>query len=287
MGSRRSYLAAAAVVIVALVVAGVLVGRSLDLPSRLAARLSTPAPEPSQPPGTPTAHAYDGTPTVGAIFVSGLNQDHTCTASVIDSPNGDLILTAAHCVAGVTSQIQFAPGYVDGRTPYGVWRVVAKFTAPEWGESGPDEQHYDYAFLRVADERWNGLQRSLQSVVGANQLQVNPSIEGDVTITGYPQGQKSKPITCTHSLYLFHGFPAMNCYGYYPGVSGSPWLVGGPPGHATVIGALGGLQGGGCSDSPSFTSYFDQTTEATYQRATSDAAGGPVKPMGYTFQQMC
>ncbi len=277
MRSRRLLLVATAVVIVVLAGAGVVVGRSL---------LSTPAPEPSQPPGTPTAHHYDGTPTVGAIFVNGLHQQHTCSGSVVDSPQGDVILTAAHCVAGITSEIQFAPGYVNGHTPYGVWRVVATFSAPEWGK-GPGEQRYDYAFLRVTDQEVEGVQRSLQSVVGANRLQVNPLIQGEVTITGYPQGRGGRPITCTHSLYLYRGFPAMNCYGYYPGVSGSPWLVGGPPGHATVIGALGGLQGGGCSDSPSFTSYFDQTTEATYQRASSGAAGAPVKPMGYTFQQMC
>ncbi len=276
----------AAVVIVVLVVAGALAGRSLDLGSRLAAVLTTPVPEPSQPANTPTAHTYDGTPTVGAIFVSGLHQNHTCTGSVVGSPQGDVILTAAHCVAGVTSEIQFAPGFVDGRTPYGVWRVVEEFTAPQWGD-GPNEQHYDYAFLRVADQNRDGVQRSLQSVVGANRLRVNPAITGDVTITGYPLGKGGKPITCTHALYLYQGFPAMNCYGYYPGVSGSPWLVGGPPGQASVIGALGGLQGGGCSDSPSFASYFNQTTEATYQRAISGAPGATVKPMGYTFQQMC
>ncbi len=277
MMSRLPLLFAAAMMIVALVVSGLLVSRALHLRGRLESRLS----EPSQPPGTPTAHTYDGTPTVGAIFISGLKQNHTCTASVVNSPNGDVILTAAHCVAGVTSAIQFAPGYVDGSTPYGVWRVTAAFSAPGWGQDNADEQKFDYAFLRVADQEWNGHLRSLQAVVGGNQLQVNPPIRGEVTITGYPIGRRDRPITCTNSMYRFQGYPALNCYGYVPGVSGSPWLVGGRPGHASVIGALGGLHHGGCSDSPSFTSNFDQTTETTYRRAISGVAGAPVKPSGY------
>lgn len=271
---------AAAVVIAALIAGGLLAGHALHLRGRLAARLSTPVPEPRQPAGTPTAHTYAGTPTVGAIFVDGLRQGHTCTGSVVDSPGGDVILTAGHCVGGDTGEIQFAPGYVDGRTPYGVWRVVAEFSAPEWGEDSPDEQHYDYAFLRVADQEWDGARRSVQSVVGGNQLEVNPRISGPVTITGYPNS-RDRPITCTHSLYLSQGYPAMDCYGYWPGTSGSPWLVGGAPGHARVIGALGGLQAGGCSDSPSYTSSFDQTTEATYQRAISGAPGPPLKRIGF------
>ena len=70
-----------------------------------------------------TVH-FAGLPPVGALFASadytGSTAAHFCTATVIDSPAGDLVLTAAHCVAGASQgaytpgQITFAPGYDDG-----------------------------------------------------------------------------------------------------------------------------------------------------------------------------
>src|SRR5689334_5545873 len=36
---------------------------------------------------------------IGALFVGG-GDLHACTAAVLDSPAGDLILTAAHCLDG-------------------------------------------------------------------------------------------------------------------------------------------------------------------------------------------
>src|SRR5881409_2205655 len=44
---------------------------------------------------------------VGALFANG---SHFCTASVVHSTTGDLVLTAAHCVK---DGMAFAPGYHD------------------------------------------------------------------------------------------------------------------------------------------------------------------------------
>ena len=40
--------------------------------------------------GTATAVHFNGVPSVGAIFVHGLRNPHTCSASVIQSPGHDL-----------------------------------------------------------------------------------------------------------------------------------------------------------------------------------------------------
>src|SRR6516162_6297864 len=67
-------------------------------------------------------HAFAGTPAVGALFTTSAGKlgRHFCTASVVNSPAGDLVITAAHCVSG-TSNVAFVPGYDRGATPYGVW----------------------------------------------------------------------------------------------------------------------------------------------------------------------
>src|ERR1700712_4975124 len=77
--------------------------------------------DPAAPPGTPTAVSFNGVPAVGVIFDDGLTNPHSCSASVVQSPGRNLVLTAAHCISGSGAGLQFAPGYVDGKTPYGVW----------------------------------------------------------------------------------------------------------------------------------------------------------------------
>src|SRR5215467_15159468 len=60
----------------------------------------TPAPGPTLPDPTES--------TIGPLFGHGVTGTHHCTASVLDSPGGDLILTAAHCVAGSGAGMLFA-----------------------------------------------------------------------------------------------------------------------------------------------------------------------------------
>src|SRR5580692_8674989 len=66
-------------------------------------------------------------PTVGALFTVSDGQlgSHFCTASVVDSPAGDMLVTAAHCLTGYSltapAGIAFVPGYSQGATRYGIW----------------------------------------------------------------------------------------------------------------------------------------------------------------------
>ncbi len=72
--------------------------------------------KPAAPAGTPTAHHFDGRPSVGALSPPGLSI-HVCTASVVDSRSGNLVLTAAHCIVGTGKGYVFAPGSHDGVLP--------------------------------------------------------------------------------------------------------------------------------------------------------------------------
>ena len=94
--------------------------------------------------------AFAGTPAVGALFTTsaGKLDQHFCTASVVNSPDGDLAITAAHCVTGTSGTIDFVPGYDNGATPYGVWTVTKVYVDQAWSSSSsPDD---DFAFLRIS-----------------------------------------------------------------------------------------------------------------------------------------
>src|SRR5579859_994114 len=83
-----------------------------------------------------TAEQLTGTSTaaVGALFTTsnGKLGSHFCTASVVHSPHGDLAVTAAHCVTGMSGVIVFAPAYHTGTTPYGTWQVTKVYADKAW-----------------------------------------------------------------------------------------------------------------------------------------------------------
>jgi hypothetical protein len=63
------------------------------------------------------------------------------------------------------------------------------------------------------------------------------------------------------------------------GLSGAPWIVG-----STVIGVVGGLDGGGCDDSLSYSPPFDSATTQLLARAE---AGGPADQAPTVFEDTC
>ena len=64
--------------------------------SLVVAALAVPGLASAEPPlGTKTARKFRGTPTVGALFDSATSKTHFCTASVVASPHGNVLITAA------------------------------------------------------------------------------------------------------------------------------------------------------------------------------------------------
>ncbi len=99
------------------------------------------------------------------MFPSASSAQHDCTATVVDSPHGDVLLTAAHCVAGSGAGMVFAPGFHDGISPEGRWTVTAAHLAPGWLKS--QDPHDDFAFLTVAPQTINGQPTEIEQVTGA------------------------------------------------------------------------------------------------------------------------
>jgi hypothetical protein len=220
-----------------------------------------------------TPLSFSGIPTVGALFTvsDGRLGSHFCTASVVDSPDGDLILTAAHCMAGFSearpSGVAFVPGYADGTTPAGIWPVTRIFVDSAWAaDANPND---DFAFLTVAQSG----NTSLQSITGAENLGTDVPSAGMMRVIGYPDAG-NEPIICRNRTTMFSATQIQfDCDNFTNGTSGGPFLVGaGGPGHGgygTVVGVIGGYEQGGDSPNISYSAIFGQNVQALYDLAVA------------------
>ncbi|HTR69837.1 MAG TPA: serine protease [Mycobacteriales bacterium] len=212
-----------------------------------------------------SARHFAGTPTVGALFLPGFYPRlHTCTASVVRSASGSVIMTAAHCVHGSGKGYVFAPGYRDGRTPFGVWRVTAAYGSRGWVRAHRPQQ--DWAFLLVRPREVGGRRQVVEQVTGANSLGSAPRVGTTVEVPAYPIAVAGRAITCQASVYRHAGYPAFDCGGYVGGTSGAPWLVGTRRGRA-VVGLVAGLHQGGCTPGTSYSPQLGPAARRALVRA--------------------
>ncbi|HEY5361921.1 MAG TPA: trypsin-like serine protease [Streptosporangiaceae bacterium] len=212
------------------------------------------------------------TPAVGALFsVSGGRLgSHFCTASVVDSPAGNLILTAAHCLAAYPGAgfgaLAFVPAYDKGAAPYGVWKVTRVFVDSAWASSA-DPDH-DVAFLTVAHPRGG---KTIEEVTGGERLGIDQPSGAVVRVSGYPNTQ-DEPISCQNRTLAFSSTQLeFDCDHFTNGTSGSPFLIdtGAAIGGVTVIGVIGGYQEGGDSADISYAAVFGRDVKALYETAVA------------------
>ncbi|MEV4616284.1 trypsin-like peptidase domain-containing protein [Kitasatospora sp. NPDC049258] len=200
---------------------------------------------------------------IGVLFLAELTGPRMCTASVVDSPRRNLLVTAAHCVQsterGRFDDLVFAPGYREGRAPYGVWPVASVTVDPRWSQG--EDPDYDVAFLTVEEVQG----RQIQDLLGANRLGFGLGSDLPVTVTGYPH-EGEAPVTCSARTGAQSATQErFECSGYTVGTSGSPWLTA----DGQVVGVIGGYQEGGDTDAISYSVAFDQRVADLYRRATA------------------
>jgi hypothetical protein len=242
----RSALAATATVLV--LGAGLVAGTDTTADDAYAAG----SPSTSVAPPAPAAAAPATVSPVGALFANG---HHFCTASVVHSGAGDLVLTAAHCVQAGMS---FAPDFHDGVAPLGMWTVTAVAVADGWTSSADPD--LDFAFLTVQQP---GNTASLESLTGANVLGTDRGFDHTITLTGYPDTTDS-PVVCTGTTTRSDTYQQrVACPGFPDGTSGGPWVTGG-----AVIGVIGGYQLGGDTPDVSYSPYFDDDIAKLYASVT-------------------
>ena len=242
---------------------------------RLATRLATAATTlsrhaPRAPATAPSGTLFEETPAVGALFVvssAGVGR-HFCTASVVHSPHGDLVITAAHCVSSRTpGQIAFVPGYHDGADPYGVWFVTRVVVDTRWRDSR--DPGHDVAFLVI---RRHGGTADVERLTGGERLGTGWPARSLVHVIGYPD-RAQRPVICT-SLTRPFGRHQMrfDCAGYTGGTSGGPFLASSvsATGLGTVIGVIGGYEQGGDLASVSYSPRFGRAMRDLYRAAVAD-----------------
>jgi len=229
-------------------------------------QVSNPAPSaPAQRLGRPehgaVARPIDPDKRVGAIFLDG-GVEHVCTGSVLHSSGGNLVITAAHCLAGA-AQATFVPGLTGDAAPTDLWTTDAIYLDPRWIAS--KDPYADYAIARVSN-RAGGL---VESHTGsALTLGTAPAPGSPVTVVGYPSGVGGSPIGCQASTAVTDtGFPSLACEGLVGGTSGGPWVSGN-----AITGLTGGLEHGGCAENVSYSAPFDEHIAQLLDRAQ---AGGP------------
>lgn len=213
-----------------------------------------------------------GYPAVGALFTvtGGHLRAHFCTASVVDSPAGDLIVTAAHCIRGYRDAspagLVFVPGFDNGKAPYGVWPVTRTFIDSAWASSA--DPGHDVAFLAIGQPGGNS---SLQDITGGETLGINAPPAGIVRVIGYPD-TRDQPVSCQNRSSAFSSSQMQfDCANYTDGTSGGPFLAGvnAATGEGTVIGVIGGYQLGGRTPDVSYAATFGQDVRALYHAAVS------------------
>jgi V8-like Glu-specific endopeptidase len=217
-----------------------------------------------------TGEAFPGVASVGALFseTSGKLNSHFCTASVVDSPRGDLAITAAHCVTGVSGQIAFVPGYANGTDPYGVWQVTKVYTDAAW-QSAQDPND-DVAFLQLSGEPGGA---PIEAVTGAEHVGTSAATAALVRVIGYPDAA-DQPVSCVNWTKAFSATQLeFDCGGYTDGTSGGPFLAGvsASSGLGTVIGVIGGYEQGGDTPQVSYSAAFGAAVAVLYQAAKADS----------------
>jgi V8-like Glu-specific endopeptidase len=222
------------------------------------------------PGSTPTPKQNAEAPRVGALFDSDSSGDHFCTASVVDSPGHDVLITAAHCINSGTgganrSNIAFIPDYANGATPHGIWTPDRYVLAPGWvNGANPD---LDVAFIVL--KPLNG--QNIQDVLGANKIAFNAGYQHLVHVVGYPDSA-SAPISCRNTTsQQSQDQLKFVCNDFTGGTSGSPWITRFDSGSrtGTIVGVIGGYQEGGDTPAVSYSAYLGNDIQTLYQEATS------------------
>ncbi len=218
-----------------------------------------------------SAATFDGTPAVGALLQGGQQGNHFCTASVVNSPAQNMIVTAAHCVDSFASNprsITFVPGYHNGQAPDGAWTVTGIFTTPSW--QSQSDQDDDVAFLTVQGpvQRYTGA----ETLPGGSQPGSSGGGAGAGTVArviGYPDGASS-PVTCQNRLRMVSATQMeFDCKNYTNGTSGGPFLtaINAASGTGTIIGVIGGYEQGGDTPDVSYSPVFGPDVQALYRSA--------------------
>jgi len=214
-----------------------------------AARMRSTPPLDAPRSGDPialTSFATIAEPTIppyavnGRLFVRQGNQRGFCSATAINSPSRQLVLTAGHCVnsgplgpGGHTAWshfLMFVPAYANGTAPFGAFIAHRKsvFALEQWVRFG--NPNFDVGAI-VTKPNAEGVNVA-DAVGGGAAIATDLSRRQDFQTFGYPgesrsmQGCESPYVGDDVLTYRIPGPPtiAIRCH-WAPGASGGGWLI--------------------------------------------------------------
>ncbi|RIB17384.1 hypothetical protein C2G38_2142620 [Gigaspora rosea] len=127
---------------------------------------------------------------IGVLIYDDNSTVKVCTASVINTANGNIGLTAAHCLLDANgneynqSLLSFSPGYDNGtKGPLGYIPVVATAIPPTFLNN---RFKYDYALMKFEFNDPNGGDATLQDYAGALGWRFDIGDGEPTSVSGYP-----------------------------------------------------------------------------------------------------
>ncbi|MEX2108222.1 MAG: hypothetical protein WD827_04970 [Solirubrobacterales bacterium] len=175
----------------------------------------------------------------GRLFVRQQGSQGFCSATAINSPSRQLILTAGHCVnsgplgfrgnSAWSRYVQFVPAYTDGIAPFGAFVARRNFVfAPrQWVEFG--NSNFDVGAILTSP---NAEGVNVADAVGGATIVTDLTRRQRFQTFGYPgkstsmQGCESPYVGDDVLTYQAPGPPtlAIRCH-WAPGASGGGWLI--------------------------------------------------------------
>lgn len=214
---------------------------------------------------------------------------YSCSASVVPSFMGNVILTAAHCVIdpetgtlATEKKLVFIPGYHNGIGPDGTWEATRYGTTKSWAEWAkkkvtPPNEGEDLAFLLLEanQERENvHYGENVERVVGSFGIGFDQACSQTYTQFGYPaESPYNGEILYSH-VAAYAGTdtnpailprPVKIASDFTRGASGGPWTIG-SSGVPTAV----SLTAYGYEGQPGYLygPYFGETARKVYERAS-------------------
>jgi V8-like Glu-specific endopeptidase len=211
----------------------------LDAPGAVGGEAIADASFAVVPDTTATSPPYSAN---GRLFVRQGGRSGYCSATAINSPTRQLVLTAGHCVNSGplylhgrsvwSSYLEFVPAYSGGIAPFGAFVAPrnAIFAPKPWIKGG--NSNFDVGVF-LAMPNANG-QNVADAVGGGATIVVDQDRHQTFQTFGYP-GATRRLNTCTSPYtgddritYSLAGPPTMaiRCH-WIPGASGGGWLIAG------------------------------------------------------------
>lgn len=115
-----------------------------------------------------------------------------------ESKNGNVILTAAHCISGSRKGTIFPPEYHDGEEAYASYPVAAAYVRTNWNKNHNID--YDFPYLTLGEGNSGGKAVNAQSIVGGNAFVTSDGYKNSVEFVGYNDNEQ-KSVQCRVSTY--------------------------------------------------------------------------------------